>query len=112
MAHKEQRDFCFRVKNIYPDFFKNKKVLDIGSLDVNGNSKVSGFGSFGCVSLSNVNPGSVILGDSTNAITLPAGGGKGLNGASSNNYPVSCYEAYGWNFTIQNSDAGQFGLLS
>lgn len=39
MAHKEQRDFCFRVKNIYPDFFKNKKVLDIGSLDVNGNNR-------------------------------------------------------------------------
>ncbi len=36
MAHKEQREFCFGVKKIYPEFFKNKKVLDIGSLDING----------------------------------------------------------------------------
>lgn len=39
MAHKEQRDFCEKVKNLYPDFFKNKKVLDIGSLDVNGSNR-------------------------------------------------------------------------
>ena len=36
MAHIEQRDFCFGVKDKYPEFFKNKKVLDIGSLDING----------------------------------------------------------------------------
>lgn len=39
MAHKEQKDFCLRVKNQIPYFFKNKKVLDIGSLDINGNNK-------------------------------------------------------------------------
>lgn len=38
MAHKEQRDFCFKVKNKYPEFFENKKVLDIGSLDINGSN--------------------------------------------------------------------------
>lgn len=40
MAHKEQQDFCNRVKSKYPDFFKNKNVLDIGSLDINGSNKV------------------------------------------------------------------------
>ena len=39
MAHKEQKDFCLGVKEKYPEFFKNKKVLDIGSLDINGSNK-------------------------------------------------------------------------
>lgn len=39
MAHKEQQDFCKRVKELYPESFKNKKVLDIGSLDINGNNR-------------------------------------------------------------------------
>lgn len=39
MAHKEQQDFCLRVKEKFPEFFKNKKVLDIGSLDVNGSNR-------------------------------------------------------------------------
>lgn len=38
MAHKHQRDFCIEVKNKFPEFFKNKKVLDIGSLDINGSN--------------------------------------------------------------------------
>jgi len=39
MAHIEQQDFCLQVKNKFPNFFKNKNVLDIGSLDINGNNK-------------------------------------------------------------------------
>ena len=39
MAHKEQRQFCNFVKSRYPEFFNNKKVLDIGSLDINGNNR-------------------------------------------------------------------------
>lgn len=39
MAHLEQRNFCLRVKEKFPDFFKNKKVLDIGSLDINGSNR-------------------------------------------------------------------------
>lgn len=39
MAHPEQKDFCTKVKDLYPQFFKNCKVLDVGSLDVNGNNK-------------------------------------------------------------------------
>ena len=39
MAHKEQWDFCQKVKNKFGDFFVNKKVLDIGSFDVNGNEE-------------------------------------------------------------------------
>ena len=39
MAHTEQRNFCKSVKAKYPDFFKNKKVLDIGSLDINGSNR-------------------------------------------------------------------------
>jgi autotransporter strand-loop-strand O-heptosyltransferase len=38
MAHKEQQDFCLKVREKFPDFFKNKKVLDIGSLDINGSN--------------------------------------------------------------------------
>jgi len=39
MAHTEQREFCEKIKQKYPQSFKNKKVLDIGSLDINGSNK-------------------------------------------------------------------------
>lgn len=39
MAHKEQKDYCLLVKEIFPTFFSNKKVLDCGSLDINGNNR-------------------------------------------------------------------------
>jgi SAM-dependent methyltransferase len=39
MAHKEQYEFCRKVVNMYPDKFRNKKVLDGGSLDINGNNR-------------------------------------------------------------------------
>lgn len=39
MAHIEQWDFCKEVKRNFPQFFKNVKVLDIGSFDVNGNEE-------------------------------------------------------------------------
>ena len=37
MAHKQQWDFCNSVKHKFPQHFRNVKVLDIGSFDVNGN---------------------------------------------------------------------------
>lgn len=39
MSHKEQIEFCKRVKEARPEYFKNKKVLDCGSLDINGNNR-------------------------------------------------------------------------
>ena len=36
MSHPAQIDFVKRVKNENPDFFENKKVIEIGSLDING----------------------------------------------------------------------------
>lgn len=36
MAHQQQRIFVEKLKNNYPLFFSNKKVLDIGSLNING----------------------------------------------------------------------------
>jgi hypothetical protein len=39
MAHKAQREFCDSVRVKYPEMFKNKKVLDVGSLDNNGNNQ-------------------------------------------------------------------------
>ena len=30
MAHKEQWVFCGQVKGLHPEYFENKKVLDIG----------------------------------------------------------------------------------
>jgi hypothetical protein len=38
MAHGRQQDFCKRVKEIFPEYFKNVNVCDIGSLDINGNN--------------------------------------------------------------------------
>ena len=36
MSHPEQRQFFSDVKEQYPEYFKNIKVLDIGSYNVNG----------------------------------------------------------------------------
>ena len=38
MSHKQQRDFCERIKTKYPQYFSSSFVLDIGSLDINGNN--------------------------------------------------------------------------
>ena len=39
MAHKAQREFCDSVRVKYSEMFKGKKVLDVGSLDNNGNNR-------------------------------------------------------------------------
>jgi hypothetical protein len=39
MAHQEQADWCLLVKHAHPEFFIGTKVLDIGSLDINGNNR-------------------------------------------------------------------------
>jgi SAM-dependent methyltransferase len=39
MAHQEQKDFFLEVKGKFPERFSNKKVLDIGSLDINGSNR-------------------------------------------------------------------------
>ena len=39
MAHQQQIDFCESVRQRFPEFFKNKIVIDIGSLDINGNNQ-------------------------------------------------------------------------
>lgn len=39
MAHPEQRHFMMSVKQKFPELFKNCRVLDVGSLDINGNNR-------------------------------------------------------------------------
>jgi len=39
MAHPEQQVFCKSVKAKFPKSFKDVDVLDIGSLDINGNNR-------------------------------------------------------------------------
>jgi len=39
MAHPEQAVYLTSVKAKFPDRFKNCRVLDIGSLDINGNNR-------------------------------------------------------------------------
>ena len=39
MAHPQQVDFCRKVKQLFPEYFENVRVLDIGSLDINGNNR-------------------------------------------------------------------------
>jgi SAM-dependent methyltransferase len=40
MAHREQKIFIGMVKELYPDYFLGKKVVDFGSLDINGNNRI------------------------------------------------------------------------
>jgi SAM-dependent methyltransferase len=37
--HTEQVNYCRLIKKLFPDYFKTGKVLDVGSLDVNGNNR-------------------------------------------------------------------------
>jgi len=37
--HDEQINFCQETKKKFPHFFKNKRVLDVGSLNVNGTNE-------------------------------------------------------------------------
>ncbi len=39
MAHYQQQQFCKKISEKFPKYFKGKKVLDIGSLDINGNNR-------------------------------------------------------------------------
>lgn len=39
MAHYEQQQFMLSVKDRFPQLFKGVRVLDIGSLDINGNNR-------------------------------------------------------------------------
>lgn len=41
MAHPEQRDFCTKVRARFPELFgkADAKILDCGSLDINGNNR-------------------------------------------------------------------------
>jgi SAM-dependent methyltransferase len=39
MAHQEQIHFCQSVREKFPHQFNNVNVLDIGSLDINGNNR-------------------------------------------------------------------------
>ena len=39
MAHKAQQDFCQRIQQKLPHKFKGVSVIDIGSLDINGNNR-------------------------------------------------------------------------
>jgi hypothetical protein len=38
-VHKEQSDFCLEVKTMFPTSFNGVYVLDVGSLDINGNNR-------------------------------------------------------------------------
>jgi SAM-dependent methyltransferase len=37
--HDEARNFTIFIQKLFPDYFKEKKVLDVGSGDINGNNK-------------------------------------------------------------------------
>lgn len=39
MAHPEQRDYLLSLKEKFPAYFCQKKVLDVGSLDINGTAR-------------------------------------------------------------------------
>jgi len=39
MAHAEQQAFCLHVKASLPAFFRGVRVIDFGSLDINGNNR-------------------------------------------------------------------------
>ena len=39
MAHPAQQEFCCEVKRLFPEFFANTRVLEIGSRNINGSGR-------------------------------------------------------------------------
>jgi hypothetical protein len=39
MAHINQFEYCQKIKARFPQYFEDCKVLDVGSLDINGNNR-------------------------------------------------------------------------
>ena len=39
MAHKEQIQYCKSIRERFPAYFRNNRILDVGSLDINGNNR-------------------------------------------------------------------------
>ena len=39
MSHSTQQDFILYTKNKFPNYFTNSKVLEVGSLDINGSMR-------------------------------------------------------------------------
>ena len=39
MAHKQQQEFCLKIQKRFPEKFKGEDVVDLGSLDINGNNR-------------------------------------------------------------------------
>lgn len=37
--HKQQRNYCLSVKERFPEYFAGTRVVDFGSLDINGNNR-------------------------------------------------------------------------
>lgn len=40
MAHEKMQNFILSIKEKFPSYFNNVRVLDIGSLDINGNNRI------------------------------------------------------------------------
>jgi len=40
MSHPAQQNFIERIKGAYPDYFENKKILEVGSLNINGTVRI------------------------------------------------------------------------
>ena len=39
MSHTDQRVWCEAIKVVFPEYFRNTNVLDVGSADLNGSNK-------------------------------------------------------------------------
>ena len=39
MSHEAQQNFCNQKKNQYPNLFVGRNILDVGSMDINGNNR-------------------------------------------------------------------------
>jgi SAM-dependent methyltransferase len=95
MAHREQQDFISSVKDRFPEKFKGVRVLDIGSLDINGNNRFA-FEDYEYIGID--------IGEGNNVDVICRGhefkDGKGFDVVIS----TECFEHDEfWNLTIQNA---------
>lgn len=39
MSHVQQVQYCIKISSLFPNYFRRSRVLDIGSLDINGSNR-------------------------------------------------------------------------
>ena len=76
MSHPDQQEFVAAIKSVLPQYFRDVRVLEVGSLDINGTVN-GGTISFGTVGSQAITYSGSVSGDSmSGTYEVQSGGGS------------------------------------